>query len=136
MPTPVAQEAAREPAAVEVAGTAAEARDERLAIRRCARPSTLFYLDPPYYGGESDYGAAFLSAIVSTNDVPEMRRTFAGFRLQPVELNYTVRERSGRSGNVSLRTPWAGSQQCHLKWRATTIPAPCENVRRLARFLQ
>ena len=26
-------------------------------IRRCDRPSTLFYLDPPYWGHETDYGA-------------------------------------------------------------------------------
>jgi DNA adenine methylase len=76
-------------------------------IARYDRPSTLFYLDPPYFGRETDYGAGLFERseyermahvlrglkgrfILSINDVPQIRRTFAGFTLRPVRLSYTV----------------------------------------------
>lgn len=76
-------------------------------IGRYDRADTLFYLDPPYAGGEGDYGegvftpadfdrlGALLSAlqgrfILSINDTPAMRRAFADFRVEPVELSYSV----------------------------------------------
>lgn len=78
------------------------------------RQATLFYLDPPYWGGERDYGdglfdraeyermADVLSRIkgrfiLSINDVPAIRRTFSGFTLKPVRLTYTV------AGNSNAR---------------------------------
>lgn len=81
-------------------------------IRRYDRPTTLFYLDPPYYGGERDYGAGLFDRaeytemaevlaavqgrfILSINDVPAMRRTFQRFRIRPVTLTYTVARKSG-----------------------------------------
>jgi DNA adenine methylase len=94
------------------AARAARRRHDRVPavadfIRRYDRPGTLFYLDPPYWGSEGDYGkelfgreeyermAEVLSGlkgrfILSINDVPAIRRAFAGFRLQPVRLTYTV----------------------------------------------
>jgi len=76
-------------------------------IARYDRPTTLFYLDPPYWGGEKDYGAGLFERaeyarmadvlrrlrgrfILSINDLPEIRRTFAGFALKPVRLTYTI----------------------------------------------
>lgn len=75
-------------------------------IGRYDTPETLFYLDPPYWGAEGCYGAAFgrgefeqLSAvlkgihgrfILSINDVPEIRQIFAWARLEEVELVYSV----------------------------------------------
>lgn len=67
----------------------------------------LFYLDPPYYGNENDYGkgafkrddfkvlAELLGTlkgrfILSLNDVPDVREIFARFKMEPVELNYTL----------------------------------------------
>lgn len=76
-------------------------------IARYDRPGTLFYLDPPYWGGENDYGSGMFDRsefermaavlrrlqgrfILSINDVPEIRKTFAGFAVKPVSLTYTV----------------------------------------------
>lgn len=76
-------------------------------IRKYDRPDTLFYLDPPYYRCETDYGADMFDRsefdqmaellasikgrfILSINDHPEIRKTFAGFHLQPVEVGYSV----------------------------------------------
>lgn len=76
-------------------------------IRRYDRPETLFYLDPPYYGCEGDYGrdlfdrsqfvamAAQLRRIsgrfiLSLNDHAEVRDIFCGFGMEEVGLRYTV----------------------------------------------
>lgn len=76
-------------------------------VARYDRPGTLFYLDPPYYGCETDYGEGMFgrdefelmaerlatlkgSFILSLNDTPEVRRIFAGFRFEEVETTYTV----------------------------------------------
>ena len=77
-------------------------------IRRWDRPTTLFYLDPPYWGCEGYYGkgmfarddferlAAVLKGIqgrfiMSINDLPETRETFACFEIETVETTYRVR---------------------------------------------
>jgi DNA adenine methylase len=76
-------------------------------IERYDGPATLFYLDPPYWGSETDYGAGVftradfirlavrLSAIagkfiLSVNDVPDLREVFARFSIEGVETRYTV----------------------------------------------
>ena len=85
-------------------------------IARYDRPETLFYLDPPYYGCERDYGAGFERAdfeklagqlfeikgrfILSLNDRPEVRKIFAGFDIAPVKTSYSI----GRHGNARAKT--------------------------------
>ncbi|MFV1573689.1 DNA adenine methylase [Phaeobacter sp. JH20_30] len=76
-------------------------------IRRYDGPETLFYLDPPYWGGEDDYGkglfdrsqfekiATILGGIkgkflMSINDRPEIREMFSAFRFEEVSLKYSV----------------------------------------------
>lgn len=76
-------------------------------LERYDRAGTLFYLDPPYYGSEGDYGRAMFDRtefeemaqrlralkgrfILSLNDHPEVRKIFAGFEFQTAELSYTV----------------------------------------------
>jgi DNA adenine methylase len=88
-------------------------------IARYDRPGSLFYLDPPYWGGEADYGAGLFDRveyeqmakvlgglrgrfILSINDVPQIRRIFAGFTLRPVRLTYTVSDRSNRAAAREL----------------------------------
>jgi DNA adenine methylase len=80
-------------------------------VRRFDRPTTLFYLDPPYWGknlyrhnlGESDFEklADRLSKIrgkfvLSLNDVPQVRKLFGNFHIQEVELHYTSQKAAGR----------------------------------------
>jgi len=76
-------------------------------VARYDRPGTLFYLDPPYFGCEGDYGPALFDRgqfelmadqlgqikgrfILSLNDHPEVRRIFAAFDFQQEDLTYTV----------------------------------------------
>ncbi len=83
-------------------------------IGRYDRPGTLFYLDPPYWGCESDYGRTLFERadferlaellkgisgpfILSLNDVPDVRRIFSGFTIEPVETAYSIgTNRTGR----------------------------------------
>jgi DNA adenine methylase len=84
-------------------------------IGRIDRPGTLFYLDPPYWGSESDYGKTLFSRedfgrlsemltglkgrfIMSINDVPEVRRMFAWAQIEEVSTTYTVGNAVGSRG--------------------------------------
>ena len=74
----------------------------------------LFYLDPPYWGNETDYGtgvfgredfAALNEAlkglqgrfILSLNDRPEVRDTFAGFAIETVDCTYSIKGGKGKA---------------------------------------
>lgn len=76
-------------------------------IDRYDRAETLFYLDPPYYGCEGDYGAGLFNRdefaemaerlarlkgrfILSLNDRPEVREIFNGFDLVEAGVTYSV----------------------------------------------
>ncbi|MDD4617422.1 MAG: DNA adenine methylase [Alphaproteobacteria bacterium] len=75
-------------------------------IARYDRPETLFYLDPPYWGCERDYGDQFKRAdfehmamqlrgirghfILSVNDVPELRKMYSWASLEGISLTYSV----------------------------------------------
>jgi len=85
---------------------------ERLPYADCirkydAKPNTLFYLDPPYWGCTDDYGKNLFEAadferiadllgqiqgsfILSINDVPEIREIFRGYHQAEVSLHYGV----------------------------------------------
>jgi DNA adenine methylase len=71
------------------------------------RLGTLFYLDPPYFGCERDYGDGMFCRddfalmadqlrgikgrfILSINDTPEIRETFSGFNFEEVPTTYQV----------------------------------------------
>lgn len=76
-------------------------------IQRFDKPGTLFYIDPPYWDCENDYGAGLFSRedfgrlagllegvkgkfILSLNDTPGVRETFANFRIEAVKTRYSV----------------------------------------------
>ena len=94
-------------------------------LDRYDRPEALFYLDPPYWGSEGDYGrdlfgreqfaelAARLAGlkgrfILSINDVPEIRNLFGRFELQEAELDYTVSGGKGRPARELILSSGGG----------------------------
>lgn len=84
-------------------GVVFEQLDWAELIPRYDGSSTLFYLDPPYFGGEADYGKGMFARadfarmaemkgafVLSINDTPEIRACFRAFDVTPVSLRYTV----------------------------------------------
>ncbi|EBJ7123362.1 DNA adenine methylase [Salmonella enterica] len=85
--------------------TIIEHMDWTQCVERYDRPHTLFYCDPPYWGTEG-YGVDFPleeyermaqlatsmqgKMIISVNDIPEMRKAFAGLELQSVGIKYNL----------------------------------------------
>ena len=76
-------------------------------LQRYDRPHTFFYLDPPYYNHENDYGKGLFGKedfvnlatilrgikgkfIMSINNVPEIKEIFKGFEIINVETKYSV----------------------------------------------
>lgn len=96
-----------------LSGVVIENLDWREFIDRYDRPGALFYLDPPYFGSETDYGkgafsrdrfaemAEHLASIkgrfmISLNDRPEVREIFAAFPITRVDLTYTLAGGGGK----------------------------------------
>ena len=82
-------------------------------IARYDKPETLFYLDPPYWNCEKDYGKDVFARsdferlskqlkkikgrfIMSINDVPEIRKLFAFANIEAVGTNYSVGKGNGK----------------------------------------
>jgi DNA adenine methylase len=102
-----------------LAGVGLECLDWRTSLARHDGADTLFYLDPPYWGSEGDYGeglfaredfAALREAlgalrgrfVLSLNDRPEVRALFADFHLLPVQTLYTIHARINTSQAAEL----------------------------------
>lgn len=99
-----------------LAGVVFENLDWSEVVARYDGKNTLFYLDPPYFGNERDYGEGFdrcqfskmadqLRAIegefiFSINDRPEIREMFDWAIIDEVRLSYTV-SRKATAGKVS-----------------------------------
>ncbi|MBC2834681.1 hypothetical protein H7F16_04135 [Gemmobacter straminiformis] len=79
----------------------------------------LFYLDPPYWGCEDDYGRTLFSRerfedlagllrglkghfILSLNDLPEVRECFAGLQISEVTTTYTIAAGAAQGGRREL----------------------------------
>lgn len=90
-------------------------------VDRYDRPEALFYFDPPYWGSEGDYGRELFARdqfaeladrlgrlkarfILSINDVPEIRELFGRFRLDAVELDYSLAGGKGRPARELIVT--------------------------------
>ncbi len=88
-------------------GVVFECLDWSDLIARYDGPDSLFYLDPPYFGNEADYGQGLFERadfgrmadqlgrirgrfLLSINDTAEIRETFADFIIDEVRLSYTV----------------------------------------------
>lgn len=100
-----------------LSGVVIERLDWCALIDRWDREQTLFYLDPPYYGNERDYGKNLFDRsqfekmaerlahlrgrfIMSINDHTEIRRIFTAFTIEEVDTRYTV----GGQGNAKQVT--------------------------------
>ncbi len=90
-----------------LAGVTVTCLDFAAFLARIDRPGVLFYLDPPYWGSERDYGAGLFARerfaelaeqlrglrgdwLLSLNDRPEVRELFGFAHLLPVTTTYTV----------------------------------------------
>ena len=93
----------------------------RTFIERYDSVDTLFYLDPPYWGCEGDYGPGLFSRadfaelaevlgsiagrfILSLNDRPEVRALFSAFRLEPVTTSYGISQGIATPGRELIIT--------------------------------
>jgi len=93
--------------------------DWQVFIRRYDRAFTLFYVDPPYYGHETDYGKGLFARedfarmaellrglkgrfILSLNDRPEVREIFEGFAFEEVRTSYSANARSENRSAAEL----------------------------------
>lgn len=112
-----------------LAGVIIENLDYAAFIERYDGPGVLFYLDPPYWGSEGDYGAgAFGRAdfarladllarlagrfVLSINDTPEVRATFASFDQEAVALTYTIGSAGPKDVGELIITPKGLPRQC------------------------
>ncbi len=88
-------------------------------IERYDRPDALFYLDPPYFGSEGDYGAGMFNRtqfdlmarrlesidgrfLLSLNDHPQVRSIFAAFAMRSKSIIYQVGGGANTSDAVEL----------------------------------
>ena len=98
-----------------LAQTFIEHLDWDKCITKYDRTHTLFYCDPPYWG-TAGYGVKFGleqydrmaelaktikgKMVISVNDIPEMRKAFAGLNMESVDITYTLAG-SGKSPKTS-----------------------------------
>ena len=87
-------------------------------INRFDKPGTFFYLDPPYYGNEKEYGEGIFyredfgklremlanikgKFILSINDHPKTREIFKEFKIAKVKTNYNAGAWIGKNKPVT-----------------------------------
>lgn len=105
-----------------LSGVVIECLDFEPFISRYDRPTTLFYLDPPYWGSEGDYGTHLFSRadfdrlsaclsrlkgqfIMSLNDVEGVRMKFSAFHVVEVKVSYSVAVKApgkGKNGELLI----------------------------------
>lgn len=93
-------------------------------IKRMDAPETLFYLDPPYWDCENDYGQGIWSKqdfyalkaqldkikgkfILSLNDAPEVRELFKDYKIQYKKIRWSVNSKAANqdhNGNELIIT--------------------------------
>lgn len=84
-------------------------------LTRFDRPTTFFYLDPPYYRCEEDYGKGIFKRedfgrlrdilskikgkfIMSLNNTPEIRELYKDFKIVTVKTSYSATKTGAKNG--------------------------------------
>jgi DNA adenine methylase len=95
-------------------------------LQRYDRPTTLFYLDPPYFGrklyhynfSENDFKELESRLrdlrgmfVLSLNDVPEVRKLFSTFRISEIDIHYTAQREAGKRYRELLITNFTPTQK-------------------------
>ena len=108
-----------------LAGVTIEALDFGAFLARYHRPTTLFFLDPPYRGTEGVYGKELFSKadftrlamalkglqgpfLMTLNDCEEVRDCFAGFAMEAVEVTYTRSQGAAKRARELVISPDRG----------------------------
>lgn len=90
-----------------LASVTIERQDFETFIKRYDTKDTLFYLDPPYWGNETDYGKGVFTRadferlrdcltgikgrfILSLNDTPQVKELFKNFTLEQTDVTYSI----------------------------------------------
>ena len=88
-------------------------------IQKYDRPETLFYIDPPYWNCEDDYGKDLFDKkdftclrdalgklngkfIMSLNDLADVREHFAQFEITQVETTYSISSQAQQVSEVLI----------------------------------
>lgn len=104
-----------------LSGVTVERLDYKEFIKRYDQPECLFYLDPPYYQCESDYGKELFCRdefklmadimrevegkfIISLNDHQDVRDIFKAFHIISVETTYSISSKENQKVGEVLIT--------------------------------
>ena len=118
-----------------LSGVVIECLDWADFIPRYDGPGSLFYLDPPYWGCETDYGPGMFARsdfermadllagmrgrfLLSLNDRPEVRTVFARFIMTEVSTTYSVGNHAGAGtprGELLISNFWEGSDHARQR---------------------
>ncbi|MDZ4372667.1 MAG: DNA adenine methylase [Phenylobacterium sp.] len=107
-----------------LAGVIIERLTWQAFLARYDTAETLFYLDPPYWGCEDDYGPGMFDRaefeemaellgglqgrfILSLNDRPEVRRVFAAFEMETVATHYGINGKGAQPAGEVIILPRA-----------------------------
>lgn len=121
-----------------------ECLDFETFIERYDRPTTLFYLDPPYWGSEKVYGRGLFERadfvrlaeqlggiagrfILSIGDRPELREMFAAHRIDTVDVVYSAGAK--RTTELIISGPGRGRS----KRLSTAVRKPADGASTRAR---
>ena len=106
-----------------LAGVVVESMPYGRFIEAYDRAHTLFYIDPPYFGCERDYGAGMFSRdefaalaaqleriaghfVLSINDTPEVREIFRKFHFVETDVAYSIARHDRRDfGELIITGP-------------------------------
>ena len=111
-----------------LSGVAITCLDYSKFIDRVDRKRTFFYLDPPYWGCENDYGKGMFDRsdfaklskqlkrikgtfLLSINDRPEIREMFAWAEIKATKVSYSIGQAKGKKFGELLISNWTYEEE-------------------------